>query len=449
MAKNRNKAKQKPAAVANTKQIVVNDFGIQLRTLDRTPKDLGRWKAALQSAESILSPNRKLLYDLYDDITLDGHLTSVMEQRRLAITTSALLFQKDGKPNEQINALINSLGFLALLGHIIDSVAYGYSLIRADFTAPRGPAVDLVPRAHVVPQFGIVVEQPGSFDGTDYTQPPYTNLYLGVGNPDDLGKLLKAAPLVLLKRGNVSDWSSFNEIFGQPHRKYTYSSIEQKAQLERMANEQGRAGYSIIPEGANMEVMGNYQTASATTYSMAIDHFDKELSKLFVGQTMTTDSGSSLSQSEVHERVGDRVGMSDRQFVILVLESLVKPMLIAQGIPADGNFQFADEEESVAWKDRLDGDLKIHKEVGPLTQEYFAEEYHVEFDKTAKKKEPGKGQQGEDDPEEEDAAEQPNKKEKPAKGKQENSAPSFEELKARATDWFRKVFGSDPFANFR
>ena len=437
-------AKRKAAPTQPNQAVVIQDFSIEVRTIDRSPKDLARWRSALQSAENVSNPMRKQLYDLYEEVVLDEHLTSVMDQRRLAITNSSLVFQKDGEEIEAVQAIINTLAFERLLRHIIDSKYYGYSLIYADLTNPLGPIVDLVPRPHVVPQFGIVVRNPGDTTGINYLEPPYSNLYLGVGEPIDLGLLLKASPLVLLKRGNVSDWAAFNEVFGQPLRKGTYSPGDpgQKAQLEQALANMGSMSYVVVPEGSNLEIVGNYQSASADTYSKLTSHFDQAISKLIVGQTMTTESGSSLSQSEVHERVGGQIGASDRRYVIKVLESIVKPMLAAQGISADGNFQFVEEEQNVSKKDRLEGDLKIHQQVGSIKKEYWANEYNIEFvDMTDQEPDPT-----EEDPNEPEPAPE---KEKPAKdkpkGKQENAAITDPDLMERARALLLKLFGIDPF----
>ena len=430
-------------------QVVIKDFSIQVRTLDRTVKDLARWKLAMQSAENVFNPQRKLLYELYEDVVIDEHLTSVMDQRRLSLTNASLVFQKEGEEVEMVQAIVNTLAFERLLEWIVDSKFYGYSLIYADFANSNGPAIDLVPRMHVVPERGIVVSQPGNQTGICYLEPPYTNLYFGVGRPKDLGLLLKAAPLTILKKNNVSDWAAFNEVFGQPLRKATYSPGDptQKAQLEQALANMGSMNYVVVPEGSNLEIVGTNQSTASDTYNKLTNHFDQAISKLIVGQTMTTESGSSLSQSEVHERVSNKIGQADRRYVLKVLESVVKPMLIAQGIPADGNFQFIEEEEDVSKKDRLSGDIQIHKTVGKLTKEYWASEYNVTFvdmDDTTEEPVDDPKEKPVDEPtnEPDESADDP--QEKPG-DKQNNAAETTASLKERTRALLLKLFGIDPF----
>ena len=364
----------------NTDSVVVKDFRIDIRSVDRSRKTLDTWRTAIASAENILRPTRHLLYDLYADLVLDDHLDSVMAQRRLAVTTTTLVFQRDGEEIESLNQLINTEQFEWMLEGILDARFYGFSLIKADFQAG---VVELVPRAHVVPSRGIVVAQPYAAEGIDYTRPPYTSYYLAAGKPLNLGLLLPAAPLVLLKRGDLSDWAQFNEVFGQPTRvgRYDPNTPGQKEQMTQALRESGAMAYMTIPIGAELDFVEANKTGAADTYDKLYERMEAGMSKLIIGQTMTTEDGSSRSQGEVHERVAGKIAKSDRQFVERLLNGRFRQMLLAQGFSdaAQGIFQFIEEEESVPKDKRLTMDLSIHNSVGRLKKEYFAAEYNVEF----------------------------------------------------------------------
>lgn len=360
-------------------QTIINDLRVEVRSVDRSRKDLDKWRQALLSAENILRPARKLLYDLYADIVLDDHLISVMAQRRLAVTTSSIVFQNDGKEIESINKLIETEMFEEVLEHALDSRFYGYSLIKTDFRLEKA---ELVPRAHVIPSKGLVVENPHDMEGIDYTQGQYKNYYLSAGKVSDLGLILPAAVLVLIKRGDLSDWAQFNEIFGQPTRlgEYDPNMPGQKEQLLEAMDKAGAMAYIAVPIGSNMKFIEANKTGASDTYDTLYDRMESAISKLIVGQTMTTENGSSRSQAEVHERVANKIAKSDRKFIIRLLNDRIRPMLVAQGFSeaAQGKFQFADEEE-LSKADMLKMDLDIHKTVGPLKKEYYAKTYNVEF----------------------------------------------------------------------
>jgi len=358
---------------------VINDLRIEIRSVDRSRKDLDKWRQALQSAENILRPARNLLYDLYEDIVLDDHLTSVMAQRRLAVTTSSIAFQNNGKEVESIQKIIESEMFEEILEHILDARFWGYSLIKADFI---GEKTELVPRQHVIPGKGIVVQRPYDLEGIDYTKPPYKNLYLAAGKTKDLGLILLASPLVLIKRGDLSDWAQFNEIFGQPLRvgEYDPNMPGQKEQLQEALKDAGAMAHMVIPVGSALKFVEANKSGASDTYKVLYEMLESAISKLIMGQTMTTENGSSRSQAEVHERVASKIAMSDRKYVIRYLNGVLRDMLIAQGFSeaAQGEFQFMDEEE-LSKANMLKMDLDIHKTVGPLKKKYYAETYNVEF----------------------------------------------------------------------
>jgi hypothetical protein len=360
-------------------QTVINDMRIEIRAIDRTRKDLQKLRNALLSAENIVRPVRQELYDIYEDIVLDDHLVSVMAQRRLAVTTSSIVFQKDGQPIDSINRLVGTEMFEEILEHILDARFWGFSLIKVDFISEKA---EIVPRPHVVPLKGIVVQRPYDVDGIDYTLPQYTAFYLPAGKPKDLGLLLVAAALVYIKRGNLSDWAQFNEIFGQPLRvgEYDPNMPGQKEQMQEALKEAGAVAHMVIPTGAALKFVEANKSGASDTYNVMDERMEAAISKLIMGQTMTTENGSSRSQAEVHERVANKIAMSDRKFVLRYLNGALKNMLLAQGFTeaAHGEFQFVDEEE-LSKETMLKMDLDIHSQVGKLKKEYFSENYNVDF----------------------------------------------------------------------
>ena len=59
-------------------QIVIQK--IEIRPPNRTEQDIPNWRRAVQNAESQI-PRRNLLYSLYFDVDLDGHVEAVTGKR--------------------------------------------------------------------------------------------------------------------------------------------------------------------------------------------------------------------------------------------------------------------------------------------------------------------------------------------------------------------------------
>lgn len=71
-------------------EIIINELNV--RSADRGKKDISYWRGALSGAESVYYPNRSRLYDLYEDVILDGHLSGVIAKRIDAVLNKELHF---------------------------------------------------------------------------------------------------------------------------------------------------------------------------------------------------------------------------------------------------------------------------------------------------------------------------------------------------------------------
>lgn len=370
-------------AKARDNQTVIQKFNITKLPNDRNLKSLDAWHQAIAAAEDIYVPVRKSLYDLYKNIVLDTHLTAVMDNQRIIATTNIpwMCVDANGEEIPEIQKHLDTTFFEDILTYAIESRFYGHSLMQIDWNAQK---VELVPRENVNPRDKLVL--PNALMptlGVAYNEAPYDALTIEVGKPDNLGLLLKVAPWVILKRGDISDWATFCEVFGMPLRVgyYDASNPANLAQVDKAMKEMGGAGYLVMPDNSKVEFPSAGSTQGNDVYDRFMRACDEQISKAIVAQTMTTENGSSKSQGEVHLEIQESLFAADRKLVERVLNEQLIPLIIAQGgvVPEGAKFKAADEEEELSTKDRLEMDLRIHKEVGRLPKAYFAEEYNVEF----------------------------------------------------------------------
>lgn len=81
-------------------------------------------------------------------------------------------------------------------------------------------------------------------------------------------------------------------------------------------------------------------------YDKRIDRANAEISKGILNQTMTIDSGSSLSQSEVHLEVFNNIVEADRRFVADIVNDRLLPAMVRYGFKVEGlRFEWDDVEE--------------------------------------------------------------------------------------------------------
>ena len=98
--------------------------------------DTADFMTAIKAAENVDYSQRSRLYDLYTDILLDTHLSSVIEKRKNAVLCSSIEFQRNGKPDDAINEQILSPWFYRCVADILDARFWGlflyFSSIRTE-----------------------------------------------------------------------------------------------------------------------------------------------------------------------------------------------------------------------------------------------------------------------------------------------------------------------------
>lgn len=329
-------------------------YAVQVK---RLRQDVGKWRAALDRAENVYYPDRTQLLNIYADLVLDLHLTSVMETRKINVLSRPFkLVDKAGKENVELTKLLKKPWFRKFAGHALDKIYYGYSLL--EFPVPvKGEFqnVELIDRQYVFSEAGIVRTMPGMITGVSYLEDPaYAPWVIAVGEPTDLGLLNKCAPMALFKKNVMAAWADFTEVFGMPFRSVsTDAEGDELARIEEILAGMGQASWGVFPEDTKVEFI-QAATANEQLYNVFIDRCNSEISKAVLGQTMTTDNGSSQSQANVHERVAQAYTRDDSTFLEELINFTLLPFMVMHGYQIAGYTFEWDETESLGkveqWK---------------------------------------------------------------------------------------------------
>ena len=365
-----NRKKKTATANAGTKsreRLVIHQ--IVVKAPQRKVYDVGNWRTALSSADN---GRTKQLYDLLDDIMIDGVLSDAVQKRIDAVTNSELTFQNaDGEEVEEIALLMDTTAWEELLTEIMKKKIYGRSGVEMTFN--DGFNVEPIPAKHINLKNRTILRQ-----DTDETGIPYEgdSQLLILGKDRDFGLLLKAAPYAIYKRGGFGDWSQWIELFGMPQRigKYNTYDPESRKLLEEAFEKAGSAPYVVIPKEADVETKDG-GTGSGASYNEFRQANNEEMLITILGQTMTTVQGEKGARSlgEVHKEVEEGKNKSDLRYVQRVLNQKVLPMLEARGYPVTGGkfvFPKAAEQLSVAEVVQL-------SDIMDIPQSYLHEKYSI------------------------------------------------------------------------
>ncbi|MBD5230330.1 MAG: DUF935 family protein [Bacteroidales bacterium] len=329
-----------------SKQGVKLSAQLQQQTDSLTKKDVADWRAAHQVAIDYENPNRCRLYDIYADCILDAHLSGCIAQRKGKVLQKDFrLVDSSGKENPEATELLQAGWFLDFLELCLDSIYWGPTLIQlGDIVRDNGPmrfdGVDLVPRKHVVPEYGVLVRNPGDDwrQGISYREGDIANWCVEVGKPRDLGLLLKCAPSCISKKNMLAYWDVFGEIFGMPMRIARVNGLDdaERARTEAALRDMGAAQYIVTTDGTEIEIKESSRGDAYNVYDKRVDRCNSELSKLILNQTMTIEDGSSKAQGEVHLEIFERTTESDAIMCTHIINGQLLPIMELHGFPVKG-----------------------------------------------------------------------------------------------------------------
>jgi phage gp29-like protein len=254
----------------------------------------------------------------------DPHYASVLGTRKRAVSGLPVVVEAasddpgDVKLADMVRLLFKRRGIRALLQDLMDSVGKGYSVVEIMWSRKASPWMPVAyewrdPRFF---QFDQATRREVRLrDESDMLNglalEPYKflvhNPRLKSGLPIRGGLARLSAWSWMFKTFGIKDWMAFSEVFGMPLRlgKYPSGETPENVDILRMAVANlGTDASAVIPEGMKIEFqeLAN-TTGGAELFERMARFFDAQISKAVLGQTMTTDDGSSRSQAEVHNEV--------------------------------------------------------------------------------------------------------------------------------------------------
>ena len=371
--------------------------------------DVSNWRNAWQSAIDVRNPSRRKLYDIYRDAMADAHLSGCIQQRvGFVMSRSFKLVDQDGEASLEAAHCLDQAWFKQFCRLALDSIWYGHSLIELGDVVTDGDghpslaSVTLIPRRHVIPEYGRVIPRLGMTwsSGIEYRKPPFCDSLVEVGQPDDLGLLLKAALHTIPKKHALSFWDCFAEIFGMPMRiaRTTTRDPKEYKRIEDMIYDGASNLGMVTGMDTEIEFVESGKGDAYNVYDRRIDRANSELSKLTIGQTMTIEDGSSLSQSETHLQVFENLVEADRDMLRDVINNQLLPKLIKLGFPLKGlRFEWDDAvdytpEQQIAFE-------KMVADRYQVDPSYFADKYNMPVGERLRQQPsvPGNDEDGEED----------------------------------------------------
>lgn len=354
MAKKANQNKKTTNGLQLTRNIVP-------KSIAKTRSDVMTWKSALASIQNVDNPRAFPYYNLLNDIIIDAHLFSQIQNRKLKTLSADFVIKKEDKIDDELTSYLQkSVWFNQIIEHILDSIYYGYTLIEFERNWEKEkqeetiiPIINLVPRQNVIPTKGIVLKDDTDDRGMDYlNSSEYGTWVLDFGDKKDLGLINNAVPHVLFSRFAQSCWSELCEIYGIPPRVMKTNTRDPYAlrRAEKMMTDMGAAAWFIIDESEKFEWAQNGMPSTGEVYNGLIKLCRDNISLLISGAIIGQDTKfGSKGKEESSQEVLQNLVNADQTMVEQYMNEKVLKALYNIGVLSDSELTFNyDQTEDIS-----------------------------------------------------------------------------------------------------
>lgn len=344
-------------------------------------KEITDWQAARFAYHQAEIPKNYPMQEVYDDIMLDGHLTGITEDRTLRCTNVDYIFSIDGIKDDNLTKYIEDQEWFDLtLDEAHKSTYKGETFLWIKkFEKGNIQEVELIDRAFLVPGQKVLLYDLAGNRGLDVSEVDDILLYAKFYS--NIGILEKAAVYTILKRHSWGSWDEFEELFGIPIRiaKIASQSETVKNEVAGWLEEMGSSPYGVFPIGTEIDIKENSKADSFNVFFKKIEALDKELSKLILHQTMTTENGASKAQGTVHENTLEQVIKSDKKKMLSFLNKRLVPAMrkLGYNIPETAKITI---EKTIDPQEQITIDNQLMSNGYVLKQQYVEETYGVEVE---------------------------------------------------------------------
>lgn len=361
----------------------------------------------------------------YEELLKDDQVWATFSQRRNAVISRPWTVQPGGNKRIDkqaallIEETLKKLDWDSITDHMLFARFYGYAVAEVLWKicdgAVRVNDVRVRDRRRFVfdKHYALKMLTTTNPNGEDLPPCKFWTASVGASHADEpyglgLGHALYWP--VFFKRNGARFWAVYLEKFGAPTAKGQFprgtDTAERSKLLSTLSAISTDAGI-IVPEGVEIELLEASRGGTAS-YENWMNYWDAAIAKVVLGQTMTTDNGSSYSQASVHYDVRQDIVAADADLVCQSANKSWVRWLVDYNYPGAAYPQiWRDMEDAEDLKERSNRDKTLFDMGYKLTEEAVKKIYGDDYEQI----QPAQPEQSEAEPEPEEA--EPPKEEKP------------------------------------
>lgn len=307
--------------------------GYKRQGISYKAKEIKDWVSAVQEATDPDRPRRSALFRFYQNLYVDDHLQTCIENRTLPLQQASFnIVNKNGEENEELKALLNRPWFHDLMKLFIIHKMQGPTLVRfGDLNELMEISeVEEVPQCNFIAQDGVIIYEEYNDTGVSYKEGALEPYYLQFGNDWSLGMLNELAIIILAKKLGLGSWMSFVEKYGVPPIFAITDRMDEKRRNELfdMLSDFQSNQFAVLQGQEKVEFGKDIASSGDKAFNPLLDRGDRQISRRTLGQTGTTSNEAYVGTAEVHERVEETRHNADKALFMFYFNYFIIPKLI-------------------------------------------------------------------------------------------------------------------------
>ena len=331
---------------------------------------------------------------VYKELLCDPHVFACVQSRKSGVLSLEWEINRGLDKDEKAKAienLLKQLNIHKLISDILDTTQFGFQPLEIIWKRDKS--------GYILPE-KIVAKPPEwfCFDDNNTLKFRTKENYYGEELPNKKFLLAQNNPSynnpygertlsrvfwpVTFKKGGLKFWVIFTEKYGMPHligKHPRGATKEETNTLADMLEEMVQDAIAVIPDDSSVEIQEANKSSSAAIYEQLIDKMNAEISKAILGQTLTTEIGStgSYAASNTHFAIRQDIIDADKKLVESVINQLIRWIyeinFSTADIPVFEMYAPEDVDLTLAQRDKILSDTGVK-----FTKEYFIKNYGLE-----------------------------------------------------------------------
>ena len=316
---------------------VINESASRMFRINSNIKIL---RTALDASESVLNPTYFTLQQIYNEVIMDSEVTSVIQKRKNYILGRDFSTFIKGELNSDIKQLFEKKWFNDYINYVLDSIFYGYSLIKiGDIVDDQVQFVELIHRQNVNPKTNRILDSPyqinSGIEFTDKKVSPWFILASDSQTTHYQGLLSKLSTYQILLKIAQQAMLEYSERFGCPNVIVKTGMVANSSYIQNIENylaNYNRMGYGIFSNQDEIQLVES-SGKSADIYIQSINEMKQNINKLVLGTETLGSEQSFVGSANISESIANLFSLNDIRYVEYYINEELIPKLNILGLP--------------------------------------------------------------------------------------------------------------------